>query len=70
MLRYVWQAKDVRDEVRPILVVERAPSDLGWIDLCIAHGVQLVWGDTPDGLREQLFAAGLVSKDAAQAIPA
>lgn len=29
--------------VRPILAIERAPSDLRWIALCAAHGVTLVW---------------------------
>lgn len=29
--------------VRPILVVERAPTDGRWVDLCATHGVLLVW---------------------------
>jgi hypothetical protein len=29
--------------VRPVLAIERAPTDLRWIALCGAHGVLLVW---------------------------
>lgn len=29
--------------VRPILAIERAPSDSRWVTLCAAHGVALVW---------------------------
>ena len=29
--------------IRAVLAVERAPTDLRWIDLCAAHGVALVW---------------------------
>jgi hypothetical protein len=29
--------------VRPVLVVERVPTDLRWVALCLQHGVVLVW---------------------------
>lgn len=29
--------------VRPVLAIERAPTDRRWTELCGAHGVLLVW---------------------------
>jgi len=33
-------------QVMPVLVLERAPADGRWSDLCRRHGVLLVWPDT------------------------
>jgi len=42
VLRYCHLLKAMRD-VHGVLVIERAPTDLTWIDLCEAHNIQLVW---------------------------
>lgn len=39
--------------VRPVLAIERAPTDLRWVALCGAHGVLLVWPDVFDLLDPQ-----------------
>ena len=38
-------------KARPVLTVEREPSDRRWVDLCRNHGVTLVWPGSLDGLR-------------------
>lgn len=43
--------------IRAVLAVERAPTDLRWIDLCAAHRVALVWPGEFDRL-ETAAAAG------------
>ena len=42
VLRYC-QILKTKGKVHGILVIERAPSDLTWIDLCEAHNILLAW---------------------------
>src|SRR5215213_5919905 len=42
VLRYC-QILKTKENVRGVIVIERAPSDLTWIDLCEAHNILLVW---------------------------
>ena len=44
LLRYCQILKN-QGNVHGILVIERAPSDLTWIDLCEAHNILLAWPD-------------------------
>lgn len=43
--------------IRAVLAVERAPTDLRWVDLCAAHGVALVWPGEFDRLETGAAAA-------------
>jgi hypothetical protein len=43
VLHYAMLLGENGRQVRPVLAVERAPSDPRWIGLCAAHGVTLVW---------------------------
>lgn len=45
VLQYAHKLKDLSKHVQPILAVERKPADLGWLDLCAALNVRLVWPD-------------------------
>jgi hypothetical protein len=42
VLRYCHILK-AKGKVHGVLVIERAPSDVTWIDLCEAHNILLVW---------------------------
>ena len=44
VLRYC-QILKTKGNVHGALVIERAPSDLTWIDLCEAHNILLAWPD-------------------------
>ena len=42
VLRYAHQIRGV-EEIVPVLVAERRPSDTSWEDLCAQLGVILIW---------------------------
>lgn len=47
--------------VRPVLAIERAPTDGRWIGRCAAHGVVLVWPGEFDRLADQPLSEAVVS---------